>query len=236
MGVNTRLLIPSSTPLDPNLKLYLDASDTNSYPGTGATWFDLTDNDNDGAINGAQFNATGYFVFAGVNDWIEVEDSTDTYFAFSDLIFTQEYWVNIDNVNRAENGLASKRDIGSPGNRSWITSIINSGVVRFIYYDASSASQTIATASNVVSSNTWHQIVITGDGTNCKIYVDSDLIQTTAFSLNSIKESGADLQIARRGANSNWKYYKGDISKVRMYDTTLTTNQVDALFLEGKGF
>ena len=219
-----------------SLKMYLDASNTNSYPGTGTTWFDLTTNGNNGAITGASWNSTGYFVFAGSNDWIEIEDSTDTYFAFSDLIFTQEYWVNIDDVAAAENGLASKRDLGNPGNRSWITSIINSGIIRFIYYDAFSVSQSIVTASNVVSSSTWHQIVITGDGTNCKIYVDGVKKQTTAFSLNSIKESGADLQIARRGANSSWKYYNGDISRVRMYDTTLTENQVYTLFLEGKGF
>jgi hypothetical protein len=55
-----------------NLLLYLDAADTNSYPGTGTTWFDLSGNNFHGTLtNGPVWNGT-YFEFDGDNDYVEM--------------------------------------------------------------------------------------------------------------------------------------------------------------------
>ena len=51
------------------LVFYLDAENPKSYPGTGNTWFDLTDNNNDATINGATFS-TDEFQFDGSNDYL----------------------------------------------------------------------------------------------------------------------------------------------------------------------
>lgn len=48
--VNPHLII------DDSLIMFLDAENTKSYPGSGNTWFDLTDNGNDATINNATFN------------------------------------------------------------------------------------------------------------------------------------------------------------------------------------
>lgn len=54
-----------------NLLLYLDAADSNSYPGTGTTWSDLSGNGYDGTLtNGPVYNST-YFDFDGDNDYVE---------------------------------------------------------------------------------------------------------------------------------------------------------------------
>ena len=53
----------------------VDAADTNSYPGSGTTWFDLSGNGNNGTLNnGPTFNSAnrGSIVFDGTNDWISV--------------------------------------------------------------------------------------------------------------------------------------------------------------------
>ena len=55
-----------------DLKMYLDASNTTSYPGTGTTWFDLTTNNTDGTITGPQWDPSGYFDFDGSNDYVDL--------------------------------------------------------------------------------------------------------------------------------------------------------------------
>lgn len=49
------------------LVLALDAGDKNSYPGSGTTWYDLSGNGNDFAINASAFNSSGpkYMDFNG---------------------------------------------------------------------------------------------------------------------------------------------------------------------------
>ena len=51
----------------------VDASDRNSYPTTGTTWFDLSGNRNNGTLtNGPTFNSAngGSIVFDGTNDFV----------------------------------------------------------------------------------------------------------------------------------------------------------------------
>ena len=53
--------------IDDSLILFLDAENPKSYPGSGNTWYDLTENNNDATIVGATFN-TDEFQFDGIND------------------------------------------------------------------------------------------------------------------------------------------------------------------------
>ena len=52
------------------LILYLDAANSNSYPGNGNTWFDLSGNNNHARINGPTFSNSQikHFTFDGSND------------------------------------------------------------------------------------------------------------------------------------------------------------------------
>jgi len=55
------------------LVLYLDAGNTNSYPGTGTSWRDISGNSNNGTLtNGPTFNSAngGSIVFDGTNDFV----------------------------------------------------------------------------------------------------------------------------------------------------------------------
>jgi len=57
------------------LVLNLDAAIQGSYPKTGSTWFDISNNGNNGTlINGPTFTGSNYgsIVFDGVNDYVEV--------------------------------------------------------------------------------------------------------------------------------------------------------------------
>lgn len=55
-----------------NRILYLNAADSNSYPGSGTTWSDLSPEGNDGILtNGPVYNST-YFEFDGDDDYVEL--------------------------------------------------------------------------------------------------------------------------------------------------------------------
>ena len=44
--------------INDSLMLSLDAANTNSYPGSGTTWIDMSDKGNDGTLqNGAAFDS-----------------------------------------------------------------------------------------------------------------------------------------------------------------------------------
>lgn len=56
-----------------NLLLYWDVSNPNSYPGTGTTIYDLSENGNNGTlVNGVSYNSSngGVLVFDGIDDFV----------------------------------------------------------------------------------------------------------------------------------------------------------------------
>jgi hypothetical protein len=64
-----------STVIRDGLVMYLDAGISNSYPGSGSTWFDLSGNGHNGTLtNGAGYSTQfgGVITFDGVNDFVDV--------------------------------------------------------------------------------------------------------------------------------------------------------------------
>jgi hypothetical protein len=71
------------------LVLCLNSADTNSYPGSGTSWNDLSGNANNGTlINGASFNSNnkGSIVFDGSNDYAQVTSP------FGDIDWSSRAW------------------------------------------------------------------------------------------------------------------------------------------------
>ena len=60
-----------------DLILHLDASNPNSYSGSGNTWNDLSGNGNHFTIHGATYNTAGYFDFDGINDLTRSSSTLD---------------------------------------------------------------------------------------------------------------------------------------------------------------
>lgn len=81
------------------LVLSLDAGDSNSYPGSGTTWRDLSGNNNSGSlINGPTFNSAnaGSIIFDGVDDYFQTSTSPITINSSS---FTIECFIRFSNFN-----------------------------------------------------------------------------------------------------------------------------------------
>jgi hypothetical protein len=76
ININTDPTFPTYIPppiVTDGLVLYLDAGNSNSYPGSGTTWSDISGNGYNGTLtNGPTFNSAngGGIVFDGTNDYV----------------------------------------------------------------------------------------------------------------------------------------------------------------------
>jgi prepilin-type N-terminal cleavage/methylation domain len=104
-GIQTGALVTDG------LVLHLDAADPKSYPGTGATWYDLTGDSNGTLLNGVGYssNNKGALTFDGVNDrgtfstpvteaspqtyevWTNAVSAADAYTDFGYILHNNEY-------------------------------------------------------------------------------------------------------------------------------------------------
>lgn len=82
------------------LKLYLDAGNVKSYPGTGTVWTDISGNGNNATLyNGPTYSSAngGSLVFDGVNDYAEGLMNI-----VAGSAFTTNTWFNITNNSREQ--------------------------------------------------------------------------------------------------------------------------------------
>ncbi|MFL2590676.1 MAG: cadherin domain-containing protein, partial [Flavobacteriaceae bacterium] len=91
--------ISFSSIISDNLILHLDASNSNSYPGNGNTWYDISGNGHNFTLNGATYNNNGYFDFDGDNDWARTVSSLDL--SSYDKVTVQIYF-KTENTNALE--------------------------------------------------------------------------------------------------------------------------------------
>ena len=208
---------------NPNLKMNLDASNTNSYPGTGTTWFDLTPNANNGAISGATWDTNGYFDFDGSNDYVNVPDNNSLEWTTSKSL---SVWVNSNNSS-GNKGIVAKTTNASP--YGWILQQ-DGGTVKFWFASGANFPTTPATTLPL---NTWTHIVVTYNGSSVLMYKNEVLVSTLNTSLIP-SSSSSPLTIGKYYSNISNYYFNGQISKARVYDVTLTQAEITALYNEGR--
>jgi hypothetical protein len=184
-----------------------------AYSGSG-NWLDQSGNGNDGVVNGATWNASGWFEFDGVNDYIDPGFNTH----FPEI--TLETW-GYKNTNEAFHSLIGKYR-GDPAEfPSQIASYellfnITNGI-RFHV----TGSAVDYTPVGGLSTNTWYHIVGVYDGTTAKIYVNG--IEVASGS----RTAGNNTVPWRVGASSRGaNYMNGRIGEVRIYPRALTPAQV----------
>jgi hypothetical protein len=231
-----------SVPVTDNLVLFLDAGNSSSYPGTGTTWTDLTNNGNNGTlIDGVGYssNNNGILVFDGSNDYV----LTSLLHNESPGDFSMSCWMRTSTTQlaglmgfRASFGqtdiiqrqmyIAGNQDAGISGN--------------FLSYDewtwdgsGPNPARRIFINSTSITTGNWINIVVTSNSTKSVIYYNGIQIQE-AVSTQPTKRVTAPLIIGRAGnwtpANPNALLsgyaYNGNISNVMWYNRALTASEV----------
>jgi hypothetical protein len=208
-----------------DLILNLRASDTNSYPGTGLYWYDLTSYGNHGIFyNGAAITGTG-------NSKAFIFDGTDTYFNIGRNVTQNTASVSMSAWIKTTNSLVSGQMIFYNGSEARLNGYgfsinkegVNSGNIYVRYGDSQWYNTGIA-----VSGSAWHYITVNilPDRTN-QVFVNGAIGYTgTASRINTptnYTEVGrSDFPVAR--------YFYGHIAQVHVYKKALTTSEVQGNF------
>jgi hypothetical protein len=209
-STNSTLVITSG------MILNLDAGNTNSYPGSGTSWYDLSGNSNTGTlVNGPTFDSTyrGSIVFDGTNDCVTL--STNSLFNFGTGNFSIFCWIKTSKVSDYSTIFAL--DDGASGNGILFYIAVTTGVFRT--WVAGTAQNTAASIAN----GNWNYVGITRSSGTVYQYINGS--QVGNFSSSGTVRTN---QIPRYGNydSSNSYMYQGNIAVSHIYNTALTATEV----------
>jgi hypothetical protein len=196
----------------------LDAANKVSYTGSGTSWYDLTNNINNGTLNnGPTFSTSGggSILLDGIDDYISVENNS----ILNPSNVTVSIWVK-RNAYQSSIGSFIRRNY----NDSYaIFATFNADTSYFRIYDGTTypSSPTIS-----LSLNTWTNIVGSYDGANIKIYKNGTFsgqtANTTAISYSS---SNTQMTIGRDDPIVG-RYMSANYGSVMIYNKALTATEV----------
>lgn len=189
----------------------LNAGDTNSYPGSGTTWTDLTGNGYNGTlVNGPTYSSTngGSIVLDGSDDQITMSGL--------DLRrnFSLEIWTKFDNTSRANGFFGQGIAAANQSINIWQdTSTVE---YRMYYNDYSVSSSPIA--------GVWYQYVLTYN--HSSPYTKEVYRNGTLLGASGTQGQYAGTGTFYIGSIGGQFYLDGNIAIVRGYSKILSSTEV----------
>ena len=230
-GITYEVQVP---PVLATSTLYLDASNTTSYPPpqTGSTWFDISGNSHNGSISGPIFNSGGWFDYDGTSDVVSIPSST-VFNATSSNPVSMGGWFYM--TASQLNSFWSK---GSSTYEYFCYARTDQGSSNFIRFDTylSGGGQVTMNWTNAaVTNNTWYHVIATIDTSNqsAKLYVNGGAPKATDTSFSASSVGTQPLLIGRRG-DLSWDL-QGRNSKFQFYSNKILT-QAEVQALHDQGF
>ncbi len=224
--VGVRVTSGGSTPAPQypsSLKLFIDAGNPLSYPGTGNIVTDLVGTQNGTLVNGVGYSSSngGYFTFDGVNDYIDFGINT----AIQPTVArTVSMWVYID---LSSIGVFYSDYTTSTGRNGLLLNCdYNNGRA---YFCGTSGNQYLV---NTITKNTWTYFTFSFNGTTLKTYRNGVLINSSSQNFTMI--NGLNKTTIGDTHPSDGYPLKGRISQLKIYDTQLSDAEVLTDFNEFK--
>jgi len=210
------------------LKLYLDASNSTSYPGTGTAWTDLSGNGNNGTlIGGLSYNSTegGSIAFSGgtSNDYVSIANSASLNLTTAG---TLSIWVNPNSLTqRSLTNLIGRTIDGAPNGQSYylywtggnITGIIQNGGT---YNSISTPVPTVLG---------WYNYVFSWGNGYLKLYKNGVQVSTPVAKTVNAQSLTTTVNIGGSifgGAGGNQNTFNGKIPIVQIYNRDLSDAEV----------
>jgi len=189
-----------------SLKLFIDAGNAASYPGSGTTVTDLTANANNCTLlNGTGYSSSngGVFTFDGVNDNI----STPIYSTVTEM--SGMFWINsslfINNVT-----FHLLVDVGQ-GNITFGVDVSN----RLTWQNYGS---TVATGATILSTNTWYAVGFSHKtGQKSKVYLNGVLDGSSSGNQSNIQNNSAALKFMTNSVN----FSSGKLGNVKIFNAEM---------------
>lgn len=208
--------------------LWLDASDSDSYSGTGTTWTDLAGTPNNFTLfNTPTWNSDGYFDFDRASSEYAAITHTATLKPTSGL--TIEQWLNADDwtagIAAAPRTALSCTQAGGYAHYIW-----DGDFISYVYLV--NISNYIKPTYDVSAFTGWHHFATTFDGRFVRLYVDGVLVDTkdSGSTTNISYDPDNDICIGAEAGtlstpSANY-YWDGKIATTAIYNRALTATEI----------
>ncbi len=175
--------------------------------------------------NGMNFGA---FLFDGIDDEIVVQSHPSINWSNS-LNFSVEVWIKTQQNGSGNKVLVGKHD-GNPA--WWLGFDASTGKAKFSFRSSTGDDYAEVTSSSVVNDGKWHLITGTKDfdNSNIKIYIDGNFENSATAQFNGDFSGSNSLTI---GSYLNNYYFNGRMDELRIYDRTITDQEVSNHFNSG---
>jgi hypothetical protein len=197
------------------LVTYLDASSTNSYPGTGTGWYDLTGYLRNGTlVNSPTYSSDngGNIALNGSNQCVQL----GTFFTYNN--FTISLWVS---AGGSQVQYADIIDNNHSGTQNLVCQQ-NSNNLNQYAFDVIGSSTYSSTGFFTLSTNTWTLLTFTFDGSVVRGYLNASLFGTGgSMTPNWVSPNLRLGQWGGGGRNWNGKY-----GNFMIYDRPLTVTEI----------
>ena len=211
------------------LLAYYDAGKAASQPATGATWYDISDNNKNAttSANPPTFNSAGYFTLAAVNAQRYLTTALNpTTWAEP---WTIEVWMYTPTGAVWGNGVNRSHHIAK-GSTAGTWGIIRATNDNTMSTWIRGAAELAETAWVTLARDRWHQFVGTWDGINTiSSYLNGEFVASSTITPTGAPDTGS---LLIGGTNSSTisgspgTYYDGNIAAVMMYNRALPLNEV----------
>jgi len=217
---------------DTNLGVHLDAGNTDSYDPSsdGSTWSDLTTSNADvtlTSMNADQHDKEigGWFSFDGSADYGTI--TNDAVRVTTGGALTVEMWIRPSSIS-----VSNKYFLGQSQNTnaSYSYSVNQTNqTLRLLTYSHSGGfayAVQLTTGNVLTQANKWYHFAFTLSDTIADnvIYINGENVkQATSNGIGTERGDTNQLQIGAINGGNNWQ---GDIGQVRIYQETLTADQV----------
>jgi hypothetical protein len=205
------------------LVLNVDASKSNSYPGTGNTIYDLSGSGNTGFLTGGPtfsgLNA-GSIVFDGSNDYIDCGTNSITNLATTTMS-AEIMFQTTGATNRPH--LFIKGINGSQGQFALVVETTNPPKMRF-FLDKG-AGWTNITGNATIQNNQWVHAVGVYDGSNAYIYINGSL-DVSSSSTGTLRSVPSNSLLIGKFLSDASEFLTGKVSFARLYNRALSATEV----------
>jgi len=205
------------------LEICVDAGNTKSYSGSGATWTDIASRSpNNVTWAVTPTHANGVFTLNGTTHRATV--SSTPLLDVLDTVHSFEFWCKPTTVDGNDRFFYC---LSLSGANDYIA-VYNSSNIR-VYHDTTI--YTITTSA--FTQDVWHHVVLTFDytATEWKLYIDNTLIDTiTTTTTPSSTATVIDLFVDNDGGSYN-QHFVGDMGMFRFYSKTLSAAEVNTNYL-----
>lgn len=217
-----------------NLKLSLDAQNTNLYAISTTTAYDVSGRDYNGTLtNGVQYvaNGDGSWSFDQVDDSIaNVGDVSSFSFIQNTGIFTVCAWVRLTQFTTTQSAIMGNNRNITTEKGFLIAKGTSANAIRVVLTNGSGTNSLFTQQiNNYFLNDNWVFVTIVGDGTKVIFYRNGSLFQN-GNNLGTLSEGDSTRTLSVGRVNGSTLWWSGNISQTSIYDINLSSTEISTIY------